>query len=78
MTFGPVSAAQHSEPTVLGALFFMGIGVSVSIYVWFRYFNSKDEGPKPPIGNMIWITGIACVFIGAGIWELVRALRLGG
>ena len=78
MLFGPVSAARHAEPTVLGSVFSMGIGLFTSGYVWFRFWRAQDTEPKPPIENMIWITLIAAIFVGTGIWELVRALRTGG
>jgi hypothetical protein len=74
--FGPVSAAQHSQPTLGGALFSMGVGVSVLSYLWYRYLNRMEEEPKPPLGNVLWISVICCEFIGLGIWELVRSFRI--
>lgn len=74
MIFGPVSAAQQSQPTVGGALFSLGVGVSVLTYLWYRFWNRAEEEPKPPLGNVIWMSVICCVFIAAGIWELVHAL----
>jgi hypothetical protein len=51
----------------------MGVGVSVLTYLWYRYLNRTEEEPKPPIGNVIWISAVCCVFIGIGLWELVRS-----
>lgn len=76
IAFGPVYNAAHSEPTVGGALFAIGLGLSSLIYVWFRYFTAEDEKPKPPIANMIEISLICFVFIGIGIWEWIRALKI--
>jgi len=46
------------------------------IYLWYRYFTAQDDKPTPPLENMIFISLIACGFIGTGIWELIRALRI--
>jgi formate/nitrite transporter FocA (FNT family) len=73
---GPVSAAQHSQPTVGGAMFSIGLGISVLTALWYRYLNRVEEEPKPPMGNMVWISFVACIFIGIGVWELTRALRI--
>lgn len=73
MTFGPVSAAQHSQPTLGGAVFSMGIGVSVLTYLWYRFLTRTEEEQKPPIENVIWISAVCCVFIASGIWELVHS-----
>jgi hypothetical protein len=54
----------------------MGVGVSVLTYLWYRYLNRAEEEPKPPIGNVVWISAICCVFIGLGIWQLVLSLRI--
>jgi UDP-N-acetylmuramyl pentapeptide phosphotransferase/UDP-N-acetylglucosamine-1-phosphate transferase len=75
VTFGPVSAAQHSQPTMGGALFSLGIGVSVLTYLWYRYFTrTEEEESKTSIGNVIWISAVCFVFVAVGIWELVRSL----
>ena len=75
LLFGPVYEAAHSEPSALGGIFGIGIGVSVLSYVWFRYFTHKDE-PRPPVYNVIGITAICSVFLVVGIRELLRALRM--
>ena len=49
MIFGPVSAAQHSQPTVGVALFSLGVGASVLTYLWYRFWNRAEEEPKPAI-----------------------------
>ena len=49
VTFGPVSAAQQSQPPLGGAVFTMGIGVSVLTYLWYRFLTRTEEEQKPPI-----------------------------
>jgi high-affinity Fe2+/Pb2+ permease len=73
--FGPVSSANN-EPSPGFALFLLGLGLYVLIYLWYRYFTAQDDKPTPPLENMIFISLIACGFIGTGIWELIRALRI--
>ena len=73
---GPVSNAAHSEPTIGGALFAIGVGLSGLIYVWFRFFRAEDGKSKPPLQNMIGISLICCTMIGLGIWEWVSSLRI--
>lgn len=72
--FGPVYDAAHGEPTVGGALFPIGVGLSVLVYGWFRYFTIERRKPQP-LRNMIGITLICGVMIGLGIWEWIRALN---
>ncbi len=73
MTFGPVYNAQHSTPSTGSGVFSFGIGAAVLVYVWVRYFREAQDESKPPLGNLVWITLIACVFIGFGVWEIVKA-----
>jgi hypothetical protein len=73
---GPVWNAAHSEPTIGGGLFPIGVGLSVLIYAWVRFFRLDDEESKPPLEKMIGISLICCTMIGLGIWECVRALRI--
>ena len=74
---GPVYNAVHSEPTIGGALFAIGVGLSVLIYGWFHFFRRAEDGkPKPPLQNMIGLSLICCTMIGIGIWEWVRATRI--
>lgn len=76
MMLGPVYNAAHSSPTVGGALFGVGVGLSGLVYVWIRFFRTKDEKSKPPLEKMIGISLICCTMIGLGIWEWVRAQRI--
>jgi len=76
MILGPVYNAAHSEPTIGGLLFGIGIGLSGLPYVWLRFFRAEGETPKPSPENMIGISLICCTMIGFGIWEWVRALRI--
>jgi hypothetical protein len=76
MMLGPVSGAAHSEPTIGGALFAIGVGLSVLIYGWFRFFRPADGKPQAPLQNMIGISLICCTMIGFGIWEWIRAIRI--
>jgi hypothetical protein len=71
-----VSAAQHSQPTIGGGMFGIGIGISVLTILWYRYLNRVEEEPKPPIQNVLWISFVCCILIGIGIWELTRALKI--
>ena len=72
-TFGPVYDAAHSGPTVGGALFAIGIGLSVLIYGWFHYFAAEHD---KPLANLIRVSLICMVMIGLGIWEWIRTLRI--
>jgi len=72
--FGPVSAAQHSQPTLGAAVFTMGIGVSGLTYLWYRLLTRTEEEQTPPIENVIWISAVCCGFVASGIWELIRSL----
>jgi len=76
MMLGPVYNAAHRDPTIGGALFSIGVGLSVLSYLWFRFFRTEDEKSKPPLANMIGISLICCTMIGLGIWEWVRALGI--
>jgi hypothetical protein len=67
--FGPVSNAAHSEPTIAGALFPIGIGVSGLMYIWFRFLRRDDEETKPSMRFMIEASLVCCTMIGLGIWE---------
>jgi hypothetical protein len=69
MMLGPVFNAAHSDPTIGGALFAIGLGLSGLIYVWFRFFRAEGGKSKPPLQNMIGISLIFCTMIGSGIWE---------
>ena len=73
--FGPVSSANN-EPSLGFALFLLGLGLYVLLYLWYRYFTAQDDKPKPPLENMIFLSLIACEFIGTGIWEWIRVLRI--
>ena len=72
--FGPVANAAHNHPTVGRALFSIGLGLTVMVYGWWRYWQVRNEKPKPPVKNMFGVSLICCVFIGFGIWEWIRAL----
>jgi hypothetical protein len=76
MMLGPVYHAAHSEPTIGGALFAIGVGLPGLIYVWFRFFRDRDAKSKPPLENTVGISLICCTMIGFGIWEWARALRI--
>jgi hypothetical protein len=73
---GPVSAAQHSQPTIGGALFSMAVSVAGLSYLSYRYLNRTEEEPRPRIGNIVWVSAICFVFIGLGVWELVRSFGI--
>jgi len=75
MIFGPVYEASHSQPTVLGGIFGIGVGASVLSYVWFRYVTHKDAA-RPALYNVAGITLICCVFLVLGVRELLRALTM--
>ncbi len=74
--FGPVANAHHpSAPTIWGFLWSAGIGCTALVYAWVRYLRTPAESPRPPVGNMIWISLIASAFIFLGIRELVLFLH---
>lgn len=74
-TFGPVSSANN-DPSLGFALFLVGLGLYVLIYLWYRYLTAEDEKKKSSLGAVIAISSISCTFIGMGIWELIRVLRI--
>jgi hypothetical protein len=76
MMLGPVYNAAHSEPTIGGALFAIGVGMSVLIYGWFRYLRAESRDSEPPLGNMIGISLVCCTMIGLGIWEWLCVVRV--
>ncbi len=73
---GPVSSAAYNTPTIGGAIFPIGVGLALLVYVWVRFFRSDTEQPKAPIENMIGLTLIFCTMIALGIWELLRAIKI--
>ena len=73
--FGPVSSANN-DPSLGFALFLIGLGLYVLIYLWYRYLTAEDEKQKTSLEAVITISSISCTFIGTGIWELIRVLRI--
>ena len=72
----PLSSANN-EPRLGFALFLTGLGLYVLIYLWYRYLTAaEDEKQKFSLEAVIAITSICCSFIGTGIWELIRVLRI--
>jgi hypothetical protein len=76
MILGPVSSAAHSEPTISGALFPIGVGVAILVHSWFRFFRRDDDKASPSLERMIEISVASCIMIGLGIWEWIRSLRI--
>lgn len=76
MMLGPVSNAANSEPTIAGALFFIGVGSLGLLYGWFRFFRTAEGTTKPELENLLGLTLICCTMIGLGIWKWVKAVRI--
>jgi high-affinity Fe2+/Pb2+ permease len=74
-TFGPLSSA-NKEPSLGFALFLIGLGLYVLIYLWYRYLTAEDEKQKSSLEAVIAISSICFAFIGTGIWELIRVFRI--
>ena len=75
MMFGPLSSGSN-EPSLGFALALIGPGLYVLIYLWYRYLAAEDDKQKSPLEAVIAISAICCSFIGTGIWELLRVLRI--
>ncbi len=73
--FGPLSSANN-DPSLGFALFLIGLGLYVLIYLWYRYLAAEDEKKQSSLEAVIAISAICCSFIGTGIWELIRVLRI--
>jgi hypothetical protein len=73
--FGPLSSA-NSEPSLGFALFLIGVGLYVLIHLWYRYLTAEDEKLESSLEAVTGISSICCSFIGAGVWEMIRALRI--
>jgi hypothetical protein len=67
--FGPVGEAAHgghSSPT-----FNVIVGVTLLVLTWVGHFR-REERSKKSIWMGVFISAICAVFIGGGIWELLR------
>ena len=73
--FGPLSSASN-EPSLGFALFLIGLGLYALIYLWYHYLAAEDEKQKSSLEAAIAISAVCCSFIGTGIWELMRVLRI--
>jgi len=67
--FGPVAEAAHGGHS--SPAFDLIVGFAVLALTWVGYFR-KEERRKVSVWIAIAISAICAVFIGAGIWELLR------
>jgi hypothetical protein len=67
--FGPVGEAAHGGHS--SPAFDLIVGFAVLALTWVSYFR-REESPKVSVWAAIGVSAICAVFIGAGIWELLR------
>jgi len=69
---GPVSNAAGGGN--VNPWFSIAVGLFVLIGAWGSYLQRKDqqEDAKVSMSSLIFISGICAVFIGFGVWNLVK------
>jgi len=69
--FGPVSSgAPDGGGPLSNWLLILGGGCGL-VVLWRRYIT-RDQRIIVPFCNLLWITFVALVIIGFGIWGLIR------
>jgi hypothetical protein len=66
---GPVSGAAQGGR--VNPWFSILVGGSFLVYAWMTYFRKKGQ-KGVTLGSVLFASAICAVFLGLGIWELLR------
>jgi hypothetical protein len=71
MLLGPVSSASPKGPGTIFSGLFIIIGTWVLVRTWNDYLKRR-RSTNIPMGNLLWVSGLATFFIVAGIWGVLH------